>query len=283
MLNSRLIHEGFFSGSVIDKECIRFCFMSLVQAELNEIKKIWNSHTIRKTKNANSPSGRPLAMYMMPQVYNTKDYKCEVNIDEVDVCSEECIFRSTPCDPIVYELAHNLMAEHNYTTPPDCTEAVNFINFNNFNSIKKPKPREQVHKWREQVHKWREQVHKWREQVHKWREQVHKWREQVHKWREQVHNWWEQVATRRIDTWPQEGFKEKLHGCWFMRETTCVQLGSFCNHSNLCRENLKLISKNLSFSIENMTQLDRQQLVVPRVTQIQNASILHFAKFLLLL
>ena len=45
--------------NVIHRECLRFCFMDLIQDELNRVVLERNPHRIRPSTNLESPSGRP--------------------------------------------------------------------------------------------------------------------------------------------------------------------------------------------------------------------------------
>ena len=55
-----LIEQNLFDQSLeYQCECLRFCFMGLIQQELDETLRLWNSHYIRKVRNATCPSGRP--------------------------------------------------------------------------------------------------------------------------------------------------------------------------------------------------------------------------------
>ena len=44
-------------------QCLRFCFMPILQAEMDETKRLWNTHRIRKVRNSECPAGRPDALF----------------------------------------------------------------------------------------------------------------------------------------------------------------------------------------------------------------------------
>ena len=48
--------------------CLRFCFLGLLQSELDETRDLWNNHHIRKTSNSECPAGRPNIWYFPPQI-----------------------------------------------------------------------------------------------------------------------------------------------------------------------------------------------------------------------
>ena len=43
---------------LIQRECIRFCFMDVIQNELHRVARNWNIHRIRPSNNSESPPGR---------------------------------------------------------------------------------------------------------------------------------------------------------------------------------------------------------------------------------
>lgn len=49
-------------------DCLRFCFMHLIQEELNTLSHEWNSHRIRRSKDCSIPAGIPNALFFLPQV-----------------------------------------------------------------------------------------------------------------------------------------------------------------------------------------------------------------------
>lgn len=44
------------------------------QRELQQVAHLWNCHRIRPSRNAVSPSGRPLIMYSFPHLFGTTNY-----------------------------------------------------------------------------------------------------------------------------------------------------------------------------------------------------------------
>lgn len=56
-----------FNGSHEQICLMRFAFLSVLQKDLDEYKESWNTHTIRAVKQSRCPSGKPDAMYSLPQ------------------------------------------------------------------------------------------------------------------------------------------------------------------------------------------------------------------------
>ncbi|KAJ8302239.1 hypothetical protein KUTeg_021226 [Tegillarca granosa] len=79
--------EGLYNGDFLDKNLVQFCFMALIQDELDDIAEIWNTHKIRPSRNQNWPSGRPDLMYFTPMLWGSEDYLCSVPDEELYVCA----------------------------------------------------------------------------------------------------------------------------------------------------------------------------------------------------
>lgn len=95
------------------------------QDELDEMTSVWDSHIIRPSKNDRVPSGRPIIMYMFPELYSTRDHISLVNSNDAQLCITDCTFRSTtPCDPDISNLCNFLMAESHLQLPRDGYQAV---------------------------------------------------------------------------------------------------------------------------------------------------------------
>ena len=47
----------FDETNVLHVDCLRYCFMRVIQAELGRIAEHWNLHEIRQQKHSNIPSG----------------------------------------------------------------------------------------------------------------------------------------------------------------------------------------------------------------------------------
>ena len=92
------------------------------------MSKVWNAHHIRPTKNQNCPNGRPLVMYSLPALYNTRNYLEETTLGKIDACPEECAFRGDMvCDEELSQLCDIYRLENNWSFTNDlkgliCTE-----------------------------------------------------------------------------------------------------------------------------------------------------------------
>ena len=50
------------------RECLKFCFMGVIQAELDRVAQHWNLHRIRPQNNVESPPGRPDTLFFLPEL-----------------------------------------------------------------------------------------------------------------------------------------------------------------------------------------------------------------------
>ncbi|XP_066497496.1 uncharacterized protein [Hoplias malabaricus] len=125
-----LKERGLFDGEFLDKSLLQFSCMGLIQDELDDTADVWDSHTIRPSKNDSVPSGRPNTMYGLPELYGTRDFLHSAEDEDIHTCKTECTFRqSVPCDPDVYDLCNIIMAESQLTLPRDPYQAIDLYIF----------------------------------------------------------------------------------------------------------------------------------------------------------
>lgn len=66
-------------------------------------------------------------MFELPGLYNTKNYICNITLQEIDACEEECLYLAddVACDRDVHELCTIIMNEEGLTSsknPYDAAE-----------------------------------------------------------------------------------------------------------------------------------------------------------------
>ncbi|XP_060555726.1 uncharacterized protein LOC132716460 [Ruditapes philippinarum] len=70
-------------------ECVRFCLMDVLQAELDRIAKHWNLHNIRPQKSVNElPSGKPDILFYVPELFGGYEMGKSVDDIELNLCQE---------------------------------------------------------------------------------------------------------------------------------------------------------------------------------------------------
>jgi hypothetical protein len=110
---------------IIQRECLKFCFMDILQSELHTVARNWNLHRIRHTRNAESPPGRPDALYFNPQERQVQDCLVPVDVDERDIASEMGCRRPLErgCSADFNELATMVMEDEALSMLSNATEA----------------------------------------------------------------------------------------------------------------------------------------------------------------
>ncbi|KAJ8309923.1 hypothetical protein KUTeg_011788 [Tegillarca granosa] len=122
--------EGYFTGDILDKNIFQFCFMQMIQDELDRIVEMWNAHRIRPYRNRNIQCGRPMVMYNLPHLYRRQPQNCTVSNLQIELCENECSPNSCyPCDDTVFELCCMLMMDENYSVPSSPEEALLLYHF----------------------------------------------------------------------------------------------------------------------------------------------------------
>ena len=115
----------YCDSNVVHSECLQFCYMAIIQEELNKASKLWNLHRIRPSKNDSSPHGRPEMLYSLPEITNTIDYKQEIDADEIDMARELCCSDQPQTEycPEFAALAEFIMSEEGLRMPANADEA----------------------------------------------------------------------------------------------------------------------------------------------------------------
>lgn len=116
--------KRLFDGSNLHIKCLQFCFGPLLKHDLNNNKKLWNQHRIRRQAVRNHLAGRPNALFYLPHQHRSKDYRKMIKPDVIDKLIEK--FTKTPklFDPLMKELSELLIP--NLDIPTNPTEALGF-------------------------------------------------------------------------------------------------------------------------------------------------------------
>lgn len=73
-LFTSLIEEGHLNNAdPFHLECVRFCFLPIIQRHLDEFREVWNTHRIRAQRRDDQPCGIPDVMYFQPLIYGRLD------------------------------------------------------------------------------------------------------------------------------------------------------------------------------------------------------------------
>ncbi|KAJ8381257.1 hypothetical protein SKAU_G00020350 [Synaphobranchus kaupii] len=108
---------GDFNGDFIDKGLIQFCFLKIIQNELDTVVTMWDNHRIRPGGNGRALyHGKPCLMYNVPELYHAQDYLHPIQYERVDTVLQEdvCLWKTDiPCDHDLHELCLLVMEENN--------------------------------------------------------------------------------------------------------------------------------------------------------------------------
>ena len=74
----------------VQVKCLRFCFLPVLQHELERVAKHWNLHKIRPSCNELSPHGRPDTIYLLPEMTNTMSYLHNTANEDLQVTKDVC-------------------------------------------------------------------------------------------------------------------------------------------------------------------------------------------------
>lgn len=94
----------------LHKECLKFCFMHILQSELDRIIIEWNTHCISSKRNAEGPKGKPDIMFFNPALYDSCNYGTPVDIEDANTFVDAFGIETglQPCLPEFFELLHIL-------------------------------------------------------------------------------------------------------------------------------------------------------------------------------
>ncbi|XP_069114890.1 uncharacterized protein [Argopecten irradians] len=88
----KLQDTGSYNGDFLDKNLMQFCFMAIIQDELDATFQTWNSHQIR-TSGRGLPAGRPNVMMNAPYLYSCRSFLKNVEQRQIQMCRNLCEFR----------------------------------------------------------------------------------------------------------------------------------------------------------------------------------------------
>ena len=120
-----LRHSGLYNDkNVIHRECLKYCFMDLMQEELHRVVLEWNVHRIRPSANLESPFGKPDILYFLPEMKGAQDYSTLIDIDQIEIADHMCATRpqAKGC-PASKDLAEMIMEDEQLDTPTTIDKA----------------------------------------------------------------------------------------------------------------------------------------------------------------
>ena len=124
-----MVDEGLNTSINMHKECLKFCFMALIQKELDEVKSQWNRHRIRRVTNSQSPAGRPDVLYFTPELSGGIDYSFDVIHSEL-IMADDFVQDPPllPCNKAFAIYYASIMRHQNLAMPNSAREAKTLFN-----------------------------------------------------------------------------------------------------------------------------------------------------------
>ena len=114
--------DGFHPGNVRETDLLRFCFMHILQTNLDDVRRQWNTHRIRPSTNARCPAGVPESLYNFPthpavdclqRVPTALPPEVEVRLESKMTCQDDTFG----------EYLHHLCVINNWHAPGSVAEA----------------------------------------------------------------------------------------------------------------------------------------------------------------
>ena len=121
------------------RDCLQFCFMHLIQKELDAIAHEWNTHRIRADKNRLVPAGIPNELYsstrfggmklctcLYSTIYcvGTCNYLCDVNRRDLHVCRNYAEEPDPPAPLSFLQAANELIVQRGLEFPQTVGDAM---------------------------------------------------------------------------------------------------------------------------------------------------------------
>ncbi len=94
--------DAFHTGNIQEIECLRFCFMDVLNSDLADVVRMWNSHRIRPSSGARCPAGVPDELYFLPEDPYNNFLLSMNNIPRF--IRDETVTLTTSCENCEYEM-----------------------------------------------------------------------------------------------------------------------------------------------------------------------------------
>jgi len=121
-LFSSLVASGsFHPRNVRATDCLRFCFMNLVQQDLDVVCRQWNTHRIRPTAGATYPAGVPDGLYYLPSPPATN--RLRIGVQRLPAEVMEQVEEPRICDDAHFEEYLHYLCSYNHLSLPSDTES----------------------------------------------------------------------------------------------------------------------------------------------------------------
>lgn len=108
-------------------ECIRYCYMNILQLELDNVTIEWNTHHIITNSVTWSPSGKPDVMYHFPQLYGAESYLQHYDAESYNEISAIAAEDLPGCLPMYKDIFESVVRERSLPEPNNIHEAATLL------------------------------------------------------------------------------------------------------------------------------------------------------------
>lgn len=116
--------QGQYDGSNrVHVDCLRYCFMPVIQKELAEIACEWNAHRIRPSQQAEAPGGIPDILYFVPETQGVQRHRFPISAEALQAA--DTYVNAKPCavPPEFAAAAEYICREESLAQPSTAVEA----------------------------------------------------------------------------------------------------------------------------------------------------------------
>ena len=78
------------SSNIYHLESIRFCYLTILEKELNEYVNIWNTHRVRSIRGSECPAGGPNVIYYALERFGGSEMGSPLNLNDLIVAKQFC-------------------------------------------------------------------------------------------------------------------------------------------------------------------------------------------------
>ena len=120
-----IIAQNIFDPSIVyHVDCLRFCFITLLQNDLDEMKTLWNNHYIRCQTNSECPSGRKSVIHYTSAQLGVPNGAKSVDVNVTVIA--ESFWKEDPlfgCSSVFTSFEIDITNENNLEIPRNIIEA----------------------------------------------------------------------------------------------------------------------------------------------------------------
>ena len=121
----QMFHDGIYRADLeTHKETLIFCFLPVVQKELNEVVQTWNARNVRQSSSA--PGGKPEILFNLPETIGFSKQGSQVDADTIRTAEETIGIDHHPVwiNKDLHELLKCYLHIHKLSMPTNADDAL---------------------------------------------------------------------------------------------------------------------------------------------------------------